>query len=145
MKATNIILLIFLTFLIVSCSNSKKEGKSEISLREKYVNEYLCQIFTEVERKGIEIKDYELSDNEVYDKIFKYWMKVGEQKYNEGKDHKPYFDKARAITDIRIKNNTKGELLFHVITTIKASPDTIHFNEFLFDDKDSLLLRINHH
>ena len=129
-----------LTILLVcSCNPSTpKEGKMHSNPRDIAVNKYLTERFTEVELKGFTIKEIELSDREAYGELFDYYMSRADHNFKVGRDPNYFFRLADSIT----RNHTakaEGNLLFHKVVVTKATPDTIHYSVFYFDNNDTLL------
>lgn len=141
-----LIALISIT-LFSSCSNDSK--MMEI------VNSNVNKRFSEIERKGIEIKKIEISDREAYKEIVEYlqerWERSGKNYLaligsdSEAQYKKQNDDDLIAINEaLNASENMKGEKMYLKVEYLKMNgTDTLHYGVSYFDEKQNLVKQID--
>lgn len=133
--------------LFIGCSSDSKMMKTF----ESNINNR----FSEIERKGLEIKKTELSDRETYNEILKYhqerWQKsAGYSLSFIGTESEEKYKKM-SEEDFRLVNESlkelekaKGEKRYFKIEYLKIqSIDTLHYGVSYFDENQELIKQID--
>jgi hypothetical protein len=143
----NIIITTLTLGFLIGCSGDSKMME--------VVNSNINKRFTEIERKGLEIKKSELSDREASDEIMTYlkdrWERSSKN-YLElaGSDSEEYYKKQndddyKAINEaLKASENMKGDKMYFKVEYLKMNgSDTLHYGVSYFDENQNLVKQID--